>query len=80
MVIDSGLFAKGSVPLNKGRTSGSRVGAERAREIKVKMPNNSMAKAIRLKKLNDDPTIIPRRILSRKSHDHVVQWLAVHLL
>jgi hypothetical protein len=79
MIKNSGLFAKGSVSLNKGRTLESWVGVERAREIKAKMSVNSKAKAVQLKKLNDDPTIISRRILSRKSHDLVVQWLAVHL-
>jgi hypothetical protein len=76
---NSGLFKKGSVSLNKGRTLESWVGEERAREIKARMSANSAAKAPFLKKLNDDPGIVARRIESRKSHDFVVQWLADRL-
>ncbi|MDE1853638.1 MAG: hypothetical protein KGI38_07820 [Thaumarchaeota archaeon] len=79
LVKNSGLFKKGSVSLNKGRTLESWVGVDRAREIKAKMSANSAAKAPQLKKLNDDPEIVARRIQSRKSHDLVVQWLADNL-
>jgi len=79
MVTNSGLFKRGSVSLNKGRTLESWVGEDRAREIKAKMSANSLTKAPFLKKLNDDPGIVARRIQSRKSHDIVVQWLADRL-
>src|SRR5690348_7695169 len=69
---NSGLFKKGSVSHNKGRTLESWVGEERAREIKARMSANSAAKAPFLKALNDDPRIVARRIKSRKSHDLVV--------
>jgi hypothetical protein len=64
------------VSLNKGKTLESWVGEERAREIKAKMSANSSAKAPLLRRLNEDPAILSRRIQSRKSHDDVVQWLA----
>ena len=79
LVINRGLFKRGSVSLNKGKTLESWVGEERAREIKAKMSAFSTAKASQLKKLNDDPGIVARRIQSRKSHDLVVQWLAEKL-
>jgi hypothetical protein len=76
LVKNSGLFKKGSVSLNKGRTLESWVGEDRAREIKAKMSESSRRKTPFLKKLNDDPGIAARRVISRKSHDLVVQWLA----
>jgi hypothetical protein len=79
LVINSGLFKKGSVSPNKGRTLESWVGEERAQEIKAKMSANSVNKAPQLRRLNDDPTIIERRLRSRRSHDEVVLWLAERL-
>jgi hypothetical protein len=76
LVKNRGLFKRGSVSLNKGRTLESWVGESRAREIKAKMSANSASKAPFLKRLNEDPGIVARRIESRKSHDAVVQWLA----
>ena len=76
---NTGLFKKGSVSLNKGRTLESWVGEDRAREIKAKMSANSVAKASFLKRLNNEPGIISKRINSRKSHDIVVRWLADEL-
>jgi hypothetical protein len=76
LVKNPGLFKQGSVSPNKGRTLESWVGEERAREIKAKMSANSSTKALQLRRLNDDPGIVARRIQSRKSHDLVVQWLA----
>ena len=73
---NSGLFKKGSVSPNKGRTLESWVGEDRAREIKARMSANSVAKASFLNRLNNDPGIVAKRIRSRKSHDIVVQWLA----
>jgi hypothetical protein len=76
LIKNSGLFKPGSVSPNKGRTLESWVGEDRAREIKAKMSANSSARAPILKKLNDDPGIVARRIQSRKAHDLVVQWLS----
>ncbi|MDA4126757.1 MAG: hypothetical protein OK452_06105 [Thaumarchaeota archaeon] len=76
---NNGLFKKGSVSLNKGRTLESWVGEVRAREIKARMSANSVAKASFLKRLNDDPEIGAKRVKSRKSHDLVVEWLAEKL-
>jgi hypothetical protein len=61
---------------NKGRTLESWVGEDRARQIKARMSENSKGKAHFLRRLNDDPDIAAKRVLSRKSHDLVVQWLA----
>jgi len=76
LVINPGNFKKGSVSLNKGRTLESWVGEERAKEIKARMSLNSRNKAPQLRKLNDDPTITARRLVSRQFHDQVVLWLA----
>lgn len=76
LVQNSGLFKRGAVSLNKGRTLESWVGEERAREIKAKMSANSVKKAPQLRRLNDDHNITAKRIQSRKSHDAVVQWIA----
>lgn len=76
---NNGLFKKGSISLNKGRTLESWVGEVRAREIKARMSANSVAKASFLKRLNDDPEIGAKRVKSRKSHDLVVEWLAEKL-
>ena len=79
LVRNPSLFAKGHVSLNKGRTLESWVGEERAREIKARMSAGSLAKAPQLRKLNESPGIIAKRVQSRKSHDHVVQWLSSRL-
>ncbi|HEV2137276.1 MAG TPA: hypothetical protein VGR53_00365 [Nitrososphaerales archaeon] len=76
---NNGLFKKGSISPNKGRTLESWVGDDRAREIKARMSANSVAKASFLNRLNNDPGILAKRIKSRKSHDTVVQWLADNL-
>ena len=74
-MINPGNFKKGSVSLNKGRTLESWVGEERAREIKARISLNSRNKASQLRRLNDDPTITARRLISRQFHDQVVLWL-----
>jgi hypothetical protein len=79
LVKNSGLFVQGRVSLNKGRTLESWVGEERAREIKAKMSANSAAKLPMLRKLNEDPNIVSKRVISRKLHDTVVQWLSEKL-
>ena len=79
MVINSGNFKKGSISLNRGRTLESWVGEERAKEIKARMSLNSRNKAPQLRRLNDDPTIIARRLKSRHFHDEVVLWLSKQL-
>jgi hypothetical protein len=76
LVKNAGLFKRGSISLNKGKTLESWVGEERAREIRARMSANSLAKAPQLRRLNEDPGIVARRIQSRKSHDIVVKWLA----
>ena len=73
------MFVKGRVSLNKGRTLESWVGEERAREIKARMSTSSLSKAPLLKKLNETPGIVAKRIQSRKAHDLVVLWLAERL-
>jgi hypothetical protein len=79
LVINPGNFKKGSVSLNKGRTLESWVGEERAKEIKARMSLNSQKKAPHLRRLNDDPTITARRLISRHFHDEVVLWLTNQL-
>jgi hypothetical protein len=79
LIVNRGNFRPGSVSLNKGRTLESWVGEERAREIKARMSINSRGKAPQLRRLNDDPTIMARRLASRKFHDQVVSWLAKQL-
>ena len=79
MVVNLGNFKKGSTSLNKGRTLESWVGEARAKEIRERMSANSRNKAPQLRKLNDDPTITARRLVSRKFHDQVVLWLASHM-
>lgn len=79
MVINSGNFRPGSVSLNKGRTLESWVGEERAKEIRARMSMNSRNKAAQLRKLNDDPLVLARRLKSREFHDQVVNWLANRL-
>ena len=76
MVVNSGNFKKGSVSLNKGRTLESWVGEERAAEIKARMSLHSRGKAPQLRRLNDDPGVLERRLASRRFHDAVVGWLA----
>ncbi len=73
------MFKPGSVSPNKGRTLESWVGEERARQIKARMSASSRSKAPQLRKLNEDPAMVAKRIESRKSHDAVVQWLAREL-
>jgi len=79
LVVNPGNFRKGSVSLNKGKTLESWVGEERAKEIKAKMSLNSRAKAPQLRRLNDDPSITARRLVSRRFHDDVVLWLSNRL-
>lgn len=40
------------------------------------MSANSARKAPQLRRLNEDPAMVAKRVVSRKSHDAVVQWLA----
>jgi hypothetical protein len=79
MIRNPGLFKPGGVSPNKGRTLESWVGAERAREIKAKMSASSLKKISQLRKLNEDPQIVARRLESRAFHDRVVQWLGEEL-
>lgn len=79
LIANPGLFKKGSISLNRGRTLESWVGEEGARVIKARMSANSANRAPQLRRLNDDPTIVARRLRSRKSHDEVVLWLADRL-
>lgn len=62
LVQNPGLFKRGGVSLNKGRTLESWLGEERARDIKAGMSANSAGKAPQLRKLNDDPTIAAKRV------------------
>jgi hypothetical protein len=77
--VNKGLFKLGSPSLNKGRTLESWVGEARAQEIKAKMSQNSLSRIEFLKKLNAEPGIIRKRVVSRKFHDEVVLWLATQL-
>jgi hypothetical protein len=79
LVVNAGLFKRGSQSLNKGRTLESWVGEERAREIKARMSLNSVKKAPHLNRLNKDPLVLARRLESRRFHDKVVGWLASKL-
>ena len=79
IIINSGNFKKGSVSLNKGHTLESWVGEEKAKEIKARMSLHSRGKAAQLRRLNDDPTVLRRRLKSRAFHDEVVIWLASRL-
>lgn len=79
LVVNSGLFKKGSISLNKGRTLESWVGEKRAQEIKARMSAHSINKAPQLRRLNADPSVVERRLRSRKAHDEVVLWLAKRL-
>ena len=79
LVTNTGLFKVGALSLNKGRTLESWVGQDRTREIKAKMSQNSQRKIPFLKKLNADPEMIRKRVVSRKFHDEVVLWLATRL-
>jgi hypothetical protein len=79
MVSNPGWFKPGSVSLNKGRTLESWVGEERAQEIKARMSLNSQKKAPHLRRLNEDPEVLKRRLVSRQFHDLVVAWLASNL-
>ncbi|MDG6986069.1 MAG: hypothetical protein JRM73_04905 [Nitrososphaerota archaeon] len=79
LVINSGLFKKGSISPNKGRTLESWVGEERASVIRAKMSVNSIGKAPQLRRLNDDPAILEKRLRSRRFHDEVVLWLSQQL-
>ena len=55
------------------------VGERRASEIKARMSVSSKKKAPQLRKLNEDPNILTRRLQSRQFHDRVVRWLAYKL-
>jgi hypothetical protein len=73
LVSNRGLFRKGQESPNKGRTLESWVGEERGRAIRLKMSQNSKKKAAHLKLLNEDKSILERRIISRKFHDAFVE-------
>ena len=79
LVVNPGNFKPGSVSPNRGRTLESWVGEDRAREIKARMSLNSRSKAPQLRRLNDNPDIIVKRLKSRKFHDDVVNWLVDRL-
>jgi len=79
IVKNSGWFKPGVSSINKGRTLESWVGEERAREIKARMSVNSRNKAPQLRRLNNDPVVIQKRLASRRFHDLVVEWLATKL-
>ena len=79
LVSNPGLFAKGSISPNKGRTLESWVGEDRAREIRARMSASSASKAPQLRRLNEDPRMAAKRVESRKSHDAVVLWVAERL-
>jgi hypothetical protein len=72
LIENNGLFKKGQQSLNKGRSPESWVGEERATEIRLKMSENSKKKAGFLRRLNEDKTVLARRIVSRKFHDAFV--------
>ncbi|HUK79685.1 MAG TPA: hypothetical protein VLU91_03360 [Nitrososphaerales archaeon] len=55
------------------------MGEERAREIRARMSLNSRNKAPQLRRLNEDPAITARRLISRQFHDQVVLWLTDHI-
>jgi hypothetical protein len=55
------------------------VGEVKAKEIKARMSLNSRKKAPQLRKLNENPTIIARRLASRHYHDEVVLWMSERL-
>ncbi len=65
--------------MNKGRTLESWVEVEKAKQIRAKMSLNSRSKAPQLRKLNDDPSMVVRRLASRHFHDDVVRWISGQL-
>lgn len=73
LIRNSGQFKKGHESPNKGRTLESWVGEARASEIRLSMSVNSRKKAVHLRRLNRDPSILQHRIVSRKFHDAFVE-------
>jgi len=67
------MFKKGQESPNKGRTLESWVGEERGRAIRLKMSENSKKKAPHLRMLNQDKSVLERRLISRKFHDAFVE-------
>lgn len=73
LITNRGQFRKGQQSPNKGRTLESWVGVERAKVIRAKMSLNSKKKAAFLRKLNQDKSILDKRIVSRKFHEAFVE-------
>jgi len=73
LVDNKGMFKKGQESPNKGRTLESWVGEERGRAIRLKMSENSKKKAPHLRMLNQDKSVLERRLISRKFHDAFVE-------
>ena len=75
-IIDNkGLFKKGMVSPNKGRTLESWVGEERAAEIKARMSRNSKKKGDFLRTLNVRGDVLRKRKISRWFHEDVVEGI-----
>jgi hypothetical protein len=79
LISNSGHFSKGQQSPNKGRTLESWVGEERGRAIRQKMSENSRKKAPFLRELNQDKSILERRIVSRKFHDAFVESVVTEM-
>lgn len=75
LVSNKGRFRKGNPSPNKGRTLESRVGEERAQEIRNRMSESSKGKAPQLRRLNEDAEVLARRKASRRFHEATVQQL-----
>jgi hypothetical protein len=79
IIRNKGLFKKGMVSPNKGRTLESWVGEERAAEIKAKMSRNSRKKGDFLRTLNARSDILRKRKVSRWFHEDVVEGIVNEL-
>ena len=69
LIHNRGLFKKGQQSPNKGRSLESWVGEERGRAIRLKMSLNSKRRVPFLLNLNQNKSVLERRIASRKFHD-----------
>jgi hypothetical protein len=79
LIDNRGHFKKGQESPNKGRTLESWVGEERGRAIRLKMSESSKNKAPHLRHLNEDKSILAKRIVSRKFHDAFVEGTVAEL-
>lgn len=79
LIEKKGLFRKGQQSPNKGRTLESWVGEERGKAIRLRMSENSKKKIPHLRQLNQDKSVLARRIISRKFHDAFVEATVTEL-